>query len=278
MIKGHNFFRRLFYVTVITGSLAGVMTGGSVVMAEESGVENPSENDAPSMEEVQAMSDEEREALFKSMGIEVDENAPEIIEDVSHIACIGDSITYGMGVQSRKTEAWPAVLDTLLPDDWQVLNYGLSGRTLLAEGDEPYTEEDFYTISHEANADIYIIMLGTNDSKPYNWNAENYRTELTDFAKSYSELESNPTVYLMIPSKCFVIDGNEDVEFDISDDVIHNEIANIIQEVAEENDYPVIDLYSYTENHPEWFGDGVHPNAEGNAEIAAYIDKCLAID
>lgn len=232
----------------------------------------------PSMEEIEAMTEEEREAFFSSLeGFAMfSEDAPEVKEGVKHIACIGDSITFGMGVmQTRDTEAWTVLLDQMVSDQWQVLNYGLSGRTLLNEGDQPYTQEDFYALSHETAADIYIIMLGTNDSKPYNWNAENYRKELAAFAESYRSLENHPQIYLMIPSKCFVVKGKTEVEFSIKDEVIHDEIMPIIQDIAKEYDYPVIDLYSATQDHPEWFDDGVHPNAEGNAAIAKVIFDSL---
>ena len=41
--------------------------------------------------------------------------------------------------------------------------------------------------------------------------------------------------------------------------------------IAKEYSLQVIDLYTLTEGHPEWFADGVHPNQEGNARIAEYL-------
>lgn len=37
----------------------------------------------------------------------------------------------------------------------------------------------------------------------------------------------------------------------------------------------VIDLYTLTENHGDWFADGVHPNVEGYEQIAEYIYDVL---
>ena len=37
----------------------------------------------------------------------------------------------------------------------------------------------------------------------------------------------------------------------------------------------VIDLYTLTENHGDWFPDGVHPNVEGYEKIAEYIYDVL---
>ena len=82
--------------------------------------------------------------------------------DKKKIACIGDSITFGAGVPlHQKTQSYPAFLQKLIPENWQVLNYGLSGRTLLAEGDSPYVKELFFRESHAVHADLYIMMLGT---------------------------------------------------------------------------------------------------------------------
>ena len=35
--------------------------------------------------------------------------------------------------------------------------------------------------SVNADAEIYIIMIGTNDSKPYNWNTGDFKSELKNF-------------------------------------------------------------------------------------------------
>lgn len=51
------------------------------------------------------------------------------------IACIGDSIIFGAGVQmTRKTDAWTYLWQRRLGDGFQVLNYGVSGATLRREG------------------------------------------------------------------------------------------------------------------------------------------------
>ncbi len=49
------------------------------------------------------------------------------------VACIGDSITEGAG--AYKGKSWPEQLQGLLGKSWQVMNFGLGGRTLLKQGD-----------------------------------------------------------------------------------------------------------------------------------------------
>src|SRR5262245_57930852 len=85
------------------------------------------------------------------------------------IACVGDSITEGAGLSNPSTQSYPARLQKLLGTNYNVRNFGVSGRTLLKKGDFPYWKEAAYTNSHTLNPDIVIIQLGTNDSKPQNW-------------------------------------------------------------------------------------------------------------
>ncbi|MBQ1493157.1 MAG: hypothetical protein IIZ39_14480 [Blautia sp.] len=204
--------------------------------------------------------------------------APEVEEGKIHVACIGDSITWGAGVlvpDMDRANTYPVLLGGELGDEYQVLNYGMSGKTLLKEGDDPYVEQDFYALSHDAAADIYVIVLGTNDSKPYNWNAENFKSQLTDFVKSYQDLENAPKIFLMTPPAAFVVDGAEEVVYDIQADTIETEAAPIVREVAQELGTSLIDMYEETKDHPEWFPDGVHPGAEGNAAFAGIVKEAL---
>jgi len=88
------------------------------------------------------------------------------------VACVGDSITYGAGIADRLNDSYPAQLQRILqPYDpaWRVDNYGVSGATLLRQGDLPYIRQGAYTSAQTCNPDVVIIKLGTNDSKPRNW-------------------------------------------------------------------------------------------------------------
>ena len=96
-----------------------------------------------------------------------------------HIVCFGDSNTHGYcadprdcadgGIRFNESERWPRRLQTLLGEDYLVIEEGLSGRTTCF--DDPIHEGlsgiDYITPclkSHEA-VDLLIIMLGTNDTK-----------------------------------------------------------------------------------------------------------------
>lgn len=192
------------------------------------------------------------------------------------IACIGDSITYGAGVRrTRKRDAYPAKLAALLGDDYTVLNYGISGKTLLNETDTPYRKMDFFQESQDIQPDIVLIMLGTNDSKAFNWNAGEYEKQLEEFVNIYKNLPGSPQVYLMTCCAAFSTNKEDIVAFHVDKSVIANEVTPIIKRVAEKCEVPLIDIYAVTKGHPEFFADGVHPNARGNEMIAQTVYEAL---
>ena len=207
-------------------------------------------------------------------------SAPRVNKNKKHIACIGDSITYGTGVLFRDYESYPACLSKKVSKDFQVLNYGLSGRTAMTSGNRPYTEESFYQISKDVEADIYIIMLGTNDSKAKNWNksgedGENYKEDLKNLVLSYKNLQNSPSIYLMQPPKAFPNGKSNLSVYSIDDSIISTSIYEIVKEVSQELNVGCIDLYNLTKDHPNWYMDGVHPNASGYKAIANYINESI---
>ena len=189
-----------------------------------------------------------------------------------HLVCVGDSITFGAGVLwSRKKSAWPYVLNRLLGDTWQVLNYGVSGTTAQDEADFPYLQRGHARAVMDLQPDATLLMLGTNDSKPFNWNAERYEKNMHKWIRAFNGVSK---LIVLLPPKAFP--GKLGVvDFFIKDEVIHDEIQPILRRLAEEENVPVIDLYAFTEGHPEYFDDGVHPNVLGNRKIAEFLAEEL---
>lgn len=185
------------------------------------------------------------------------------------IACVGDSITFGTGViWNRKRDAWPYQLGRLLGEKYQVVNYGISGASVQKESDKPY-RDDFMKKVEQMETEAVILMLGSNDSKACNWDSE-------QFEKAYSETivrlkASTKNLYVMIPPKAFVVRFRRKVKFGIRNEVIRDEIYPAILRLAKAHNVPVIDLYRLTEDYPEYFEDGVHPNKLGNRVIAKYV-------
>ncbi len=197
---------------------------------------------------------------------------PKVQNEGIKVACIGDSITYGAGVLwSRARDSYPAQLQQMLGDEYQVVNYGASGRTLQEEGDTPYRKTVFIEHSQNIAPDIVVIMLGTNDSKPFNWNAERYEEQYIKLVQSYQSLEKKPQIFLVAPPAAFIKDGEDKVVYNIDQNVIENQIHDIVQHVAEQTGATFIDMFEVTKDHPEYFMDGVHGNQNGYKVIANTI-------
>jgi len=185
------------------------------------------------------------------------------------VSCVGDSLTYGSGVlKTRDTDAYPAQLQIKMGTDHLVSNFGLRNATASASGDLPYVESEEYQQSLKSKPDIVVLMLGTNDTKTYNWNASDYEAGLKELVESYQQLDTKPTVYLMRSPYCYSLDGSDVAEYDIQPAVVADELGGIVEKVAAETGVEVIDLYGVTEGQDELYTDGIHFNAKGYELIA----------
>lgn len=196
-------------------------------------------------------------------------------KDQIKVACVGDSITYGHGIKEWAKSNYPAQLQRILGDDYHVENFGHSGRTLSSKGNKPYVESKQYELSLDYDPDIVIIMLGTNDSKPKNWKSElDFIKEYENFINSYKKNNPDVRIILCTPAKAFFPNGKSEGEtkFDIQPSIV-DRIKNEIRAFALLGKYELVDIYSLTEYHEEWFEDKVHPNNDGARAIAEAIAK-----
>ena len=185
------------------------------------------------------------------------------------VACIGNSITYGYGIENRNENSYPAQLSMFLGEKYIVENFGISARTLLKNGNLPYWNEQEYKNALDWKPDIVIIKLGTNDSKlKLNW--EQHQNEFEDDYKemiqSFKNLDSSPEIWI-----CMIVPAYRDI-WDISDSTIQFGVNPKIINIAREEMVNLIDLYHTMSGKPEMFlDDGIHPNAEGAKEMAKII-------
>ena len=84
-------------------------------------------------------------------------------------------------------------------DKYEVINLGLSGRTMMKTGDSPYWNEQAYQDALNSEADIIVMMLGTNDSKKYQWNRRQFHKDYIEMATNFKNIPSKPELYIMIP-------------------------------------------------------------------------------
>lgn len=194
---------------------------------------------------------------------------PKNYSDPVRVACVGDSITAGSG--AGPGQAYPAQLQRELGENWQVVNFGVSGRTLLRKGDRPYWNENAFKQAQAFQPDAVIILLGANDTKPQNWtNAAEFPTDYADLVNVFRGLESKPRIYVCRPTPT-PAPGN----FGINEAGVQEEIR-VIDRLAREMKLGVIDMHAALEGKPELLPDRVHPNAQGAAEMAKAAARVLA--
>ena len=199
----------------------------------------------------------------------------------THVACVGDSITYGY-MASSASASYPSVLQNLFGSSVKVMNYGHNSATMLSTGDLPYQTVSEYTAATTfvsgagatAVVDV-IIMLGTNDSKSYNWmvgtgtRAQQFVTDCGAMVDHFASLSTHPQVYLAFPPRAFAN------TYGISGTIIHDQILPLIQQVATAKGVPIIDVDTPTASLSNLFPDGVHPNDTGYALVAKVMHDGL---
>lgn len=187
-------------------------------------------------------------------------------EQALRVACIGNSITDGMGIDMSEVYGYPAVLQRLLGKNYNVKNFGVSARTLMNKGDLPYIKEQAWADAQAFLPNIVVIKLGTNDSKDYNWiHGADYGADLQKMVDTLRALPSKPQIYVCSPIPAARIWG-------ISDSVIVNGEIPAIKRVVKKNKLAYIDLH--TEFKPTeglMQRDGIHPTDKGAAQLAKII-------
>lgn len=187
------------------------------------------------------------------------------------VACVGNSITQGPGRDNP--DSWPLQMQAILGDAYEVGNFGVSGRTLLRKGDYPYWNEPQFQQVKDFGADILVIMLGTNDSKPQNWQyASEFRQDYLDMIAEFKKtMPADGKVYVVMP-----VPVTKD-NFNIRAEVMNNEQRMMIMDIARDSGSEMIDLYTPLMNKGELLPDGVHPNTEGLGIMASVIARAIRL-
>jgi lysophospholipase L1-like esterase len=210
-------------------------------------------------------------AMFVPVWVLAKDSSPVQVEKYQKaikLACVGDSITQGVGAAGGKS--WPDQIGKMLGEKWEVKNFGVSGSTLLNSGDKPYQKEGAFKKAKEFNPDVVVVILGTNDTKPQNWkNKDNFEVDYKDMVKQFAELSSKPRIYICYPP---YIAGNGN--WGINEANTKAEFA-FVDRVAKATKAGVIDVHAALDGKDALIPDKVHPNTEGATEIAKAVYKAL---
>ncbi|MBN1481972.1 T9SS C-terminal target domain-containing protein [candidate division KSB1 bacterium] len=182
------------------------------------------------------------------------------------VACVGNSITFGAGIADQVNDSYPAQLQKLLGESYTVLNAGNSGRTMLKKGDYPLWVEPEFKAAIEMVPDVVVILLGTNDSKPQNWEfKDEYVPDYISMIDTFRTVNSDVDIYACLPPPAF------SVQWGIRDSIITTDIIPMIRKIADSTNVDTIDFYQPFIDRNVLFPDDIHPSAEGAWEMARIV-------
>lgn len=198
---------------------------------------------------------------------------PEKMDRPFRVACVGDSITYGFGLGDRQNECYPAQLQKMLGDAYEVKGFGRNGACVSKNGDLPYMATIEFFRAIDWDADAYIICLGTNDlvNRIDDEFLEGFKEDYKALIRAIQEqtgalkrAKDYEPLYLAeippVPQLFKTWDEEKAIR----------RINETIREIAEEQNLKLVDCNTcFSSNDGEvLFSDGIHPNVKG-AKIMA---------
>lgn len=192
------------------------------------------------------------------------------------VACVGNSVTYGVGIANRDVDSYPAQLQRLLGDDYETGSFGKSGATLLNKGFRPYVEQEEYRQALQFAGDLVVIHLGLNDTDPRAW--PYYRDEFVhDYMALIDTFRSvNPACRIWICQMTPIAHRHHRFKSGTRD--WYWMIQEKIEHVAQWADVGLIDLQYPLYHRPELLPDALHPNVEGAGILAKKVYQALTGD
>lgn len=182
------------------------------------------------------------------------------------VACIGASITTGVGTQNPATESYPAQLQRYLGSTYEVRGFGHSGATMTRTGDLPYWTVPEFKAAQDYQPQIVVIYLGTNDARLVNWekSKNSFVPDYKAMIGVFRGLPSHPKVFICLPVP----------NYEERKDNIDYAVVPLVRQIAREADAPLIDIYTPLQN-ADLFPDKLHPNAVGAGMIAQAIAEAI---
>ncbi|MFH0758158.1 MAG: GDSL-type esterase/lipase family protein [Bacteroidota bacterium] len=187
------------------------------------------------------------------------------------IAFVGNSITYGAGLSNPATQSFPAKVGDLLEevygDTCVVGNFGVSARTMLKHGDFPIWDEPAFTQALNFKPNIVVIALGTNDTKPYNWDeyGDEFYGDYMSMIDTFKRINPYTGFFVCYPPPAF------EIVWDIRDSVIVHGVIPAVEQIAAETGAALINFYTPLTDSVHLFPDYIHPDVEGSAVMARIV-------
>ena len=195
------------------------------------------------------------------------------------IGFIGNSITIGRFLPDEVNDRYPAQLRVMLTELYgdlvEVENFAVSGRTMLKNGDLPIWIEQRFAEGLAYAPDICFILLGTNDTKPQNWDSysDQFFGDYLSMIDTFSVLNPDTKFIVSYPPWIRETWGG------IDNEKLVNGVIPAIDSIIKVTDAILMDFYHPFFGKDSLYTDPVHPNANGAKFMAELIyAKLLEID
>lgn len=238
--------------------------------------------------------------VLAALGVQTPAHAQKI-----KVACMGDSITYGAGITAPGTtpatwegdkyraegpalldqDSYPGVLQILLGENYDVRNFGGSGRTVTGPGPNLYpyfnskrdsnTPSGGYQAALDFGPDLVLLMLGTNDTKLQLWPSSEPRFK-EDYIKLVRAIQNSPSKpYVVI---CYPIPIEDSPKPNPCSGITESNrlaLLPLINQVIAETGAGFINTNTGMPPFTGLLKDQVHPGREGAKRIAQIMDAGL---
>ena len=213
------------------------------------------------------------------------------MKDVSTVAFLGDSITFGYALDNKENKYSTVVCSELNVTEQ---NYGITGTLMAKAGLNQTDEKDFLSRAHLIDeADVAVIFGGTNDyfwsDKPIKGEGDGYfEHAVSSLIEHVKEKRAGKLTLFVTPYPHNGIGnylGGEDWRKASSrhdTDALNfnghtlGDYVEVIDRLCKENDIPCLNLFEdFGFSWREHTSDGCHPNEEGHKIIAAAVRKKL---
>ena len=206
---------------------------------------------------------------------------------VKRIVCVGDSITQGCYVEDESKLSYPAIMQSKLGSEYDVVNLGKGGATMSSTSASSYTTRSYIEKSGYYDdllaiapyTDIVVIMLGSNDAAGSTETTElflnNYNTFKSDYTANLSKMvtdlrSANADIKIMVFSTTKTVSVRENN--------LKNYVRPLQSELATTFGLDFYDMYSFSNaNMPidTDYSDTLHPTATGYQKMGIEAAKVL---
>lgn len=180
-------------------------------------------------------------------------------EGAFKIACIGDSITYGEGLQNPDRDSYPAILGSLFGSNCKVRRFGQQGGTVRNFDEQTWQE------ALQWGPNMVILLFGANDARlDFPSRREAFEEKYQERIFELKDRPERPAIYLCVPP----FTKHQEIN-----DVFFRDIDPILQELAKRTDTRTIDLLRPFYQTKGFLYDTVHLSEKGHRMIAEEIYK-----